>query len=285
MIISVLRLLPLPHYAVQNPTIKRDLTLKQISEGKRIALTICVRCHYNEKTGTLSGRRHANPKHLGLFSSGNITQDSTGIGNWSSGQLFYFLKTGIKPNGEYVFDMPKYPNLSEEDLLSIIAFLQSEDELVRKTYMINPEPKFSMLTKLLLQTILRPPAYEKSKVYNPDTNNLLMMGKYLATAKFSCYECHSFNTVTNNYNFPDRSWNFFKGGNPHVNEQYERIYSPDITGDTVKGIGKWNEDEFIKTLKNGIKPNGNAIRDPMFPFPLLTDKEAKAIYIYLKTLQ
>lgn len=276
---------PLPRYETETPDITSTFTVEQISEGKRIALTICVRCHYNFQTGTLAGRQHGNPKRLGDFNSGNITRDSaTGIGTWSNGQLYYFLKTGIRPDGIFVFDMPKYPNLSEEDILSIIGFLRSDDSLVAHTYHPNPKPNYSLLTKILLHTFVLPPPHENAKLLHPDTSNSIAYGKYLATAKFSCYECHSLNMVTTNYNHPEKSWGFFKGGNPHVNEEREKIYTPNITGDSLNGIGKWSEAEFLLAVKNGIKPNGKTVRNPMFPFYLLSKKEVKDIYTYLKTI-
>jgi mono/diheme cytochrome c family protein len=275
-----------PVYEVQDPTIGLDTSAQKVAEGKRISKTICIRCHYNERTNTLAGRQHGNPKRLGDFSSGNITRDSaTGIGKWTNGQLYYFLKTGIKPDGDYVFDMPKYLNLSEEDLLSIIAFLKSDDTLVRRTDNPNPPPQFSFLTKLLLHTVVAPPAYIDKKISAPDTNDPVLFGKYLATSKFSCYECHSLNMVTNNYNDVEKSWGFFKGGNPQVNEDREKVYTPNITGDKVLGIGKWTEPEFERTVRTGIKPDGRTVKDPMFPFYLLTDKEVHSIYLYLKSLK
>jgi hypothetical protein len=141
----------LPVYKAQALSLNFSCNKQRIAEGKRIALTICIRCHYNYETGTLAGRQHGNPKRLGDFYSGNITQDSTtGIGAWSSGQLYYFLKTGIKPSGEYVFDMPKYCNLSDEDLFSIIAFFQSDDSLVLKTNLASPEPRIFLSYKIAI---------------------------------------------------------------------------------------------------------------------------------------
>ncbi len=277
---------PLPRYKVSNPDVRVIQSKEQINEGRRIAKIICIRCHYNFETGTLAGRRHGNPKRLGDFSSGNITNDSaTGIGKWSNGQLYYFLKTGIKPDGNYVFDMPKYPNMCEEDILSIIAFFRSNDSLVRKTNNETPSPRLSFLARALLQFVIRPPSFENRVVSYPDTDNAIAFGRYLATAKFSCYECHSLNMVTTNYNCPEKSWNFFKGGNPHVNEQREKIYTPNITGDSAKGIGRWTNKQFARTLQNGIKPDGSTVRDPMFPFYLLTEKETESIFIYLKSIK
>ena len=278
-------LAPLPKYKTQNIELNPKFTEMQIAEGKRIALMICVHCHMNEETGTLAGRHHGNPKRLGEFNSGNITQDSsTGIGLWSNGELYYFLKTGIKPDGDYVFDMPKYPNLSEEDMMSLIGFLRGDDALVHETKNATPKPQFSLLTKILLHTIIEPPDYKEDKVPSPDTNDLIAFGRYLATAKFSCYECHSLNSITNDYNYPEKSWGFLKGGNPHVNEERKKIYTANISGDTIKGIGAWSEVDFRRALKNGIKRNGTAVKDPMFPFYLLSDREVKAIFLYLKSI-
>lgn len=282
---SYLMYAPLPVYEVENPSVSFVATKERIAEGKRIALTICIRCHYNYETGTLAGRQHGNPKRVGNFYSGNITNDSaTGIGGWSVSELYYFLKTGIKRNGEYVFDMPKYSTMHDEDLYSIIAFLKSNDTLVSKTNYLNPRPQLSFIIKLLLHTIVRPPDYCAIRMLPPDTNDNLAFGKYLATSKFSCYECHSYNRILLNYNEPEKSIGYFKGGNPQVNEQREKIITPNITGDSINGIGMWSDKEFIRTVKNGIKPDGTVVRDPMFPFHLLTDKEAKAIYIYLQSL-
>ena len=102
---------PLPRYAAENPALHVEITPARVAEGKRMALTVCWRCHYNAETGTLAGHQHGNPKRLGDFYSANITRDSaTGIGGWSDGQLFYFLRTGVKPTGEFVFDISSLKN-------------------------------------------------------------------------------------------------------------------------------------------------------------------------------
>lgn len=274
---------PLPKYKADSPNI--SIGQKDISEGRRLALTICVRCHFNEQTKSFAGRQHGNPKRLGVFFSGNITQDlATGIGTWQPGEIYFFLRTGIKPDGSYVFDMPKYPNLSDEDILSLVAFLKSNDPLVKPTYSLNPRPRFSFLTKFLLHFVLSPPSYSSLKVSSPDTNDFIAYGRYLVTCKFSCYDCHSRNMVTNNANHPEKSWGFLRGGNPHVNERGDKVLSSNITGDKKSGIGDWTEEEFVHCLKTGVKPTGGVLRDPMFPFPLISDREASAIYRYLMTI-
>ncbi len=67
------------------------------------------------------------------------------------------------------------------------------------------------------------------------------------------------------------------------NREGKEIYTSNITMDENTGIGKWSEDEFVNAVKSGILPgNQHALRYPMIPYSNLSDKEAKAIYAYLK---
>ncbi len=276
------------------PTFNRDSNLtiphsdfpNDFNEGKKLALTICSRCHLNYDTRTLAGRNHGNPNRIGEIWSANITQDSiTGIGSWTNEDLFYLFRTGIKKNGQFAYDMPKYPNLSDEDLLSLIAFLKSNDPLVKATDHKIPPPNFSLTSKALLHYWFKPIVITNLNVEPIDTNNLLEFGKYLSTAKYSCFECHSKNTVSNNYLHPEKSWKFFQGGNRHANESREIVMSSNLTPDDESGIGQWSISEFIILLSTGLKPDSTSVKDPMFAFPLLSKNEITAIYTYLKSLE
>lgn len=256
-----------------------------VAEGARIVKTICIQCHYNPTTLTLSGYNHANPERIGKFWSSNITRDSIfGIGAWSKRDLVYFLRFGVTPNGKYVFDMPKYLHLSDSDMSSLVTFLMSNDPLVRPTPFAPPAPKYSFPMRLLMSFWLRPPAWQPREVKDPDKTNPVVWGRYLAVAKFACFDCHSGNTMTNNYLYPEDSWRFFKGGSPHANKFGQRILSANLTPDDNSEIKNWSESEFARCLRTGIRPDGSTIQDPMFPFSQLTEDEANAIYRFLRTL-
>jgi mono/diheme cytochrome c family protein len=83
---------------------------------------------------------------------------------------------------------------------------------------------------------------------------------------------------------PEQSGGFFGGGNPLLDFDGNTIPSKNLTPDKETGIGKWTEEQFVETLKTGRRPNGKMIRYPMIPYAILTDKEMKAIYAYLKTI-
>jgi mono/diheme cytochrome c family protein len=65
-------------------------------------------------------------------------------------------------------------------------------------------------------------------------------------------------------------------------------FTRNLTPDSETGIGKWTEQNFIDTLRNGkTMGKGRPLLPPM-PWPMyrsLTDEDLKAMYAYLKTIQ
>jgi len=256
-----------------------------VQEGKMLATTVCIQCHYNPEKGTLSGRMHGNPERLGDFYSSNITKDSiSGIGSWTVDEIYILLRTGIKKDGTLAFDMPKYPLLSEADIQSLISFLRSDDPLVAPTINIIDKPNYSFLTKVLLKFVLKPEELNRNRIPEPDTTDLVSYGMYLSTAKYSCFDCHSKNSVFNDYSNPENSLGFFQGGNRHANEEREIIYSSNLTP-SASGIGNYSFEEFYNCLVFGVKKDNSPVRNPMFPFSQLSKLEVKAIYAYLMQLE
>lgn len=263
-------------------TLNKNIKNAGTKEGRKLMMTTCYQCHFDVEENAFSGRKHGNPKRLGDFYSANITNDTlTGIGSWTVDELYYFFRTGIKKNGELAFDMPKYPLLSDKDLLSLIAFLKSDDPLVRPISYKVPLPQYSFITKMLIKMILKPEPFN-NYVKHPDTTDAYNYGKYLVNAKYSCFDCHSKNSVTNNYSYPEKSLGYLKGGNRHSNEQRQIIYSSNISCSN-NGIGKYSLEQFYNVLLRGIKHDGNPIRNPMFPYSALDSNECKSIYLYLNS--
>jgi cytochrome c553 len=64
-------------------------------------------------------------------------------------------------------------------------------------------------------------------------------------------------------------------------------YAANLTPDPETGIGaRYTEAAFIKTIRTGKKPEGEALAPPM-PWPVyakMTDEDLKAVYAYLRTL-
>jgi cytochrome c2 len=278
----------MPKYKVENITMKVEVTPQRIEKGRKLASMLCFSCHYNNETQKFTGRLLSEAPQFGEIHSANITKDSiAGIGKLTDGQLIYFIRTGIKPDGEYVPPyMPKLIHIADEDLYSIIAYLHSDDNRVQPDPTPAPKTKQSFLTKFLVTIkAFKPFDYPKEKIPLPDTTNQVAWGRYITLYQYECYACHSKDFATNNYGVPEKSPGFFGGGNTMFQLDGSKISTLNISPDKETGIGGWTEDDFVKAVKTGIVPNGQpSLRYPMIPYVNLNDTELKAIYTYLKTV-
>ena len=67
---------------------------------------------------------------------------------------------------------------------------------------------------------------------------------------------------------------------------FGRIYSTNITPDKDTGIGDWTADDFRRSMRSGIRPNGEHLY-PAFPytaFTKLTDADLDAMFAYLTSI-
>src|SRR5258705_1136586 len=280
----------IPKYEVNVPSIPNvEVTPERVERGEKIAAMLCRNCHFNTETGKLTGRKLEDAPAFGEIYSKNITQDKEiGIGSWTDAQLIYFIRTGIHPvTGQYVPPyMVKLSHISDEDMRSIIAYLHSDRAEVQanKTEPPNTEPSF--LTKFLSTIAFKPFPYPEKEIPSPDTSNAMEWGKYLTLYQLECYTCHSRDFKKVDFYTPETSMGFFGGGNEQLRtpDGQKQILSLNITPDEEPGIGSWTEEQFANAVRNGIVPNGSALREPMQPYVRLTDGELHALYTYLRTV-
>ncbi len=257
---SYIALRSLPKYDVEKIAVKIDYTPERIEKGTKLASMLCRSCHYNSSTQKFTGRELVEAPQFGTIYTKNITHDPVaGIGNWTDGDLVYFIRTGVRPkDGQYVPPyMPKLIHISDEDLYSIIAFLRSDNSWVQADNTRQPETKPSFLTKFLVTIgVIGRFELPKEKIPEPDTTNLVTWGKYIACYQLECFSCHSRDFADNDYYVPEKSPGFFGGGNAVYNLEGQKLKTLNITMDNETGIGTWTEDDFIKAVKSGIVPNG-----------------------------
>jgi mono/diheme cytochrome c family protein/cytochrome c2 len=278
----------IPKYKAEKIDLHIESTPARVQQGQKLASMLCANCHLDENTGKFTGRKLAEAPQFGDIYSKNITQHPEfGIGKWTDGELVYLLRTGLKPDGTYLPPyMAKLVNISDEDLYSIISFLRSDNPWVQPDNTRQPDTKPSFLTKFLCNIgAMNPFPYPKKPITAPDTADQVKWGKYIATAQLECYSCHSRDFAKNDYFTPEKSKGFFGGGNELTGLDGKKIYTLNITMDEETGIGKWDEETFIKAVKYGQLPDGQpALRNPMVPFARLSDNEVRAIFAYLKTV-
>jgi mono/diheme cytochrome c family protein len=98
-------------------------------------------------------------------------------------------------------------------------------------------------------------------------------GEYLVRAG-GCVSCHT-----------ARGGQRFAGGRP-LATPFGTFFSPNITPDPETGIGHWTDAQFMRALRDGVRPDG-ANYFPVFPYPSftgITDSDALAIKAYLFSL-
>ena len=102
--------------------------------------------------------------------------------------------------------------------------------------------------------------------------DLVARGAYLANAA-DCVACHT---------------DAAHGGKPYAGGRalatpFGTFYAPNITPDRETGIGRWSEAQFLRALRDGVRPDGRNLF-PVFPYPSftkITDADARALYAYL----
>jgi mono/diheme cytochrome c family protein len=277
----------IPSYPTEKVDLKVEVTPERVARGKVIANMLCSQCHLDTKTGRLTGHRLPDlPPEFGAAFSKNITNDKdVGIGGWSDGEIAFMLRTGINRKGKYTPPwMPKLPRIDDAEIASIIAFLRSDDSLVMADPTPDKESEPSFLTKFLTHVAFKPFDYPKGPIKAPDTADKVAFGRYLAQDAFDCYACHSGDFKKMNDREPEKSFRFFGGGNAMPGLDGVPVNTANLTPHAETGIGKWTEEQFVKTVLTGVRPDGRAMRYPMVRYPEFTEGEVKAIYAYLKTV-
>jgi hypothetical protein len=83
---------------------------------------------------------------------------------------------------------------------------------------------------------------------------------------------------------PENSKGYFGGGNVLLDKENKEILSSNLTMDKETGLGNWTEEDFIRTLRFGLRPDNTPLSYPMVPAPMITDEEASAMWSYLQTI-
>lgn len=277
----------IPYYPPGKIDLKVEVTPERVEKGRRTVQSLCAGCHLDNETSALAGKPMPDvPAQFGSANSANITRDpETGIGTWTDGEIAYLLRTGVRRDGRYTPPwMVKVPKMADEDLLNVIAFLRSDDPLVRPTKAKRPLSKPSLLTKVLSRVAFKPLPYPAAPIKVPDSADKVAYGRYLVQGRAICFPCHSADFAKLDELVPERSGGYLGGGNAMPDMNGRIVKTANITPDPETGIGKWSEDEFVRLLRFGVRPDLSVIVYPMVPYPELTEDDARAIYAYLRTV-
>jgi mono/diheme cytochrome c family protein len=270
---------PLPQLSTS--TVGDTAGLVQRGEYLVRSVSVCGHCHAADPRnpdGPLSGGLAFTNWRLGTIHAANLTPDAaTGLGNWSEAEIVRAVRNGQDRAGHLLAPVMPYEwlsGLSDRDALAMAAYLKSQPP-VAHPLKNRPDLVFNVAKAL----ILHPARTEGGTA--PPRGPTAEYGRYLADHVGLCADCHT----------P-------RGGLQQAPDKH-RLYAGDatpprgfpanpsnLTPDAETGIGRWREDDFLRTLRTGVDPAGNRLH-PFMPwreYRRMTDDDLRAIYRYLRTL-
>ena len=115
----------------------------------------------------------------------------------------------------------------------------------------------------------------------PDGADPLTHGRYLVETIAGCGNCHTPHLTDGSLD-PSMAL----AGAFVIEEPVFKAYARNITPDMETGIGSWSEDDIVKAVREGVRPDGKILGPPMsFHFyNKLSDTDAYAMAAYIKTV-
>ncbi|HET6583210.1 MAG TPA: cytochrome c, partial [Nannocystaceae bacterium] len=276
----------LPTYEVDVAPIEAAPTPARLDRGERLAAMLCRRCHADMRRDVLVGRDLPELAQWGSIHGANLTQDAEhGIGTWSAGELVYVLRTGVQPKTGRM--MPPYmirlPRAADEDLLAIVAFLQSDHPWVAADATIDPPSTPALGVRLRALVDWKPSGMPARPIESPSSIDPVALGRYLVEDLLGCYGCHS--PESDGIEPPAEVEHFLAGDRALLDINGKKIASRNLTLDLDAGIGRWTYPEFRRALVDGFRPDGTLVRWPMRRHQQLQEHEVEAIFAYLQQVR
>jgi mono/diheme cytochrome c family protein len=260
--------------------IRNDL----VRQGEKIALATCGKCHFGSDDRLSGARLLEFPKVVGKIVSANITRDErAGIGKWTGAQLAYFIRTGKTRNSQYAMSfMPRFPNISDTDLLALVSFLKSDTIIAKPSSQRPGKSKLSIMGRLGL--MIKPMRFQfpSQQVPDVDSTQAVSYGEYLVNDVLHCFACHSRNPLRLDLRDPSSSPGYMAGGQKFKTQDQKRIKSPGLNN-VIQS--RYTLKDFTETLRTGQTVDHRSLEFPMTPYPMLTDNEIRSIYEYIRTVK
>jgi mono/diheme cytochrome c family protein len=240
------------------PDITVAATEEQIARGRKMARA-CAGCHSENGDLPLSGTRFDGPP-IGDLYAANLTPAH--LASWSDGEIIRAIREGVHKSGRSLIIMPSgiMRNLSDEDVQALVAYLRSTEPVTPDT----PPTRISVVGAIMASALplftVQAPITEP--VVAPPAGPTAEYGAYLVSTS-GCRECHG------------EDLRGGAGGFTPV--------GPDIAG----LAGRWSEQQFVETMRTGIRPDGVPLRPdmPWRDYELFADDDFRAMYAYLKAGQ
>ncbi len=231
-----------------------------------VAIKGCQDCHGKD----LGGRIITDDGGVGRLSASNLTKGKGGLPeDYSTENWLTALRHGVDRTGKPLIFMPSHETtlLSAEDLVALIAYCQSVPRVDNLVLPIKLGPVANVMgffDKMPLLSVEKID-HNRSMLVHADTTEGIAQGKYLA---ISCSGCHRED---------------FKGGDPVAPGM------PPVPNLTSTGnVGKWSQEQFIRTLRTGKTPLGHQMLNENMPWQMTAQyeqKELASLYQYFRSIE
>jgi len=246
------------------PTDSADL-----AEGERLATVLgCDHCHGANLAGTLL----IDAPVFAVLPATNLTTGDGGIGiDYTAGDFEHAIRHGIASDGRPLMIMPSqdYSHLTDQDVGRVIAYAMGVPPVDNP---LGPR-RIGLVGKIITAFAARGlfPAYAIDQTA-PHASSITPSvtaeyGEYLARP---CAGCHGADYAGGRV--PGGTGNAPPAGN--------------LTPDSTAGLGAWSEHDFVRAMRDGVRPDGSVL-DPAMPwqaFARFTDDELAAIWLFLRAL-
>jgi mono/diheme cytochrome c family protein len=180
------------------PDLSVEITPERLERGRYLAnhVNLCIDCHSTRDWSLFAGPPKEGTHGMGgdLFDENmglpgklyakNITP--AGVGDWTDGELFRAITSGVDKHGKALFPLMPYFNYAQmdpEDIYAIIAYLRTLPAAENTV----PKRKLNFPLNFLVNTIPQKPG---APVKRPDPRDQIAYGAYLVNAA-ACRDCHT----------------------------------------------------------------------------------------------
>jgi mono/diheme cytochrome c family protein len=272
----------------------------KVARGSYIvnAVISCGDCHSPRgATGPIPGKEFSgvdcfistDPSHdAGCLNSANLTNDETGLKNFTDDQIKNMFLNGKTPTRNLVNVMPYYVlhNMTDDDASSVVAYLRTLPGVSHTSRTNDPPFTPPANPSAPIDPALIPVGADAGLDAGGDPMN----GRYLA--QFVCMECHTQHSAPG-VDPALQMTKVFGGGEDFPSAELglpsppfpADIYSANLTPDDT-GLKTYSIEDIVKVLHKGLNPQDGGVCPPMpvgpnGAFGHLTDKDALDIASYI----
>ncbi len=248
-------------YAFPDSGVRAATDSASLAWGRHMleAVAKCQDCH----GGDLGGQMMMNDPMFARLAATNLTAGRGGIAEYTDADLERAIRHGVGRDGRPLIFIPSeaYGALTDADLAALLGYLRTFAPVDRD----HPEPSIGPIARMLYLTgkfPLLPVEITRHDAPRAPRRHAVSVeyGEYLATVG-GCRACHG-QALAGDAN-PD---------------------APDIT---VGRLAAWTEEDFVRSLREGKRPDGSAIDPSKMPWVrsgLMTDDEIRAVWTYMRSL-